>query len=75
LERLQTIWADGAYGMYGGELIRWVKEHYGWDLEMVQKPAEQKGFVVIRLCGDQETLGGGTHLCPTRQRSPSQQRL
>ncbi len=48
LERLQTIWADGAYGMYGGELIRWVKEHYGWNLEIVEKPPEQKGFVVIK---------------------------
>jgi putative transposase len=48
LERLQTIWADGAYGMYGGELVRWVKENYGWQLEVVQKPPEQKGFVVIK---------------------------
>ena len=48
LERLQTIWADGAYGMYGGELARWVKEHYGWNLEIVEKPPEQKGFVVIK---------------------------
>ena len=47
-ERLETIWADGAYGMYGGELARWVKENYGWKLEVVQKPPEQKGFVVIK---------------------------
>ena len=48
LERLQTIWADGAYGMYGGELVQWVEENYGWKLEVVQKPPEQKGFVVIK---------------------------
>lgn len=48
LERLQTIWADGAYGMYGGELVQWVEENYGWKLEVVQKPPEQKGFIVIK---------------------------
>ncbi len=47
-ERLETIWADGAYGLYGGELAQWVKENYGWKLEVVQKPPEQKGFVVIK---------------------------
>ena len=34
--------------MYGGELIQWVQENYGWKLEVVQKPPEQKGFVVIK---------------------------
>lgn len=48
LERLQKIWADGAYGMYGGELIAWVKHNYGWDLEIVEKPKEQKGVVVVK---------------------------
>ncbi len=42
------IWADGAYGMYGGELIAWVKQNYGWDLEIVEKPKEHKGFVVVK---------------------------
>ncbi len=48
LERLTKIWADGAYGMYGGELIEWVKPNYGWDLEIVEKHKEQKGFVVVK---------------------------
>lgn len=48
LERLEIIWADGAYGMYGGELIEWVQENYGWKLEIVEKPPQQKGFVVIK---------------------------
>ncbi len=48
LDRLKKIWADGAYGMYGGELIAWVKQNYGWDLEIVEKPKEQKGCVVVK---------------------------
>lgn len=47
-ERLQIIWADGAYGQYGGELIEWVQKNYGWKLEIVEKPPQQKGFVVIK---------------------------
>lgn len=48
LARLTKIWADGAYGMYGGELIEWVKQAYGWELEIVEKPKAQKGFVVVK---------------------------
>ncbi len=48
LERLKKIWADGAYGMYGGELIEWAKATCGWELEIVEKPKEQKGFVVVK---------------------------
>ena len=44
LERMQTIWADGAYGMYGGELIRWVQENYGWELEIVEKPQSRRAL-------------------------------
>jgi putative transposase len=43
-QRLEVIWADGAYA---GELITWVQNHCGWHLEIVQKPADQKGFAVL----------------------------
>jgi putative transposase len=33
--RLQLIWADGAYT---GKLRDWIKEHLGWQLEIVQHP-------------------------------------
>ncbi len=42
--RLKLIWADGAYG---GELVEWVKTFLGWVLEIVKRPKEQKGFVVL----------------------------
>jgi putative transposase len=42
--RLKRIWADGGYR---GELIRWVKQHCGWTLEIVERPAGQIGFQVL----------------------------
>ena len=38
---LKHIWADGGYR---GQLIQWVKTQYGWTLEIVEKPQNQKGF-------------------------------
>jgi putative transposase len=43
--RLELIWAEGAY--YGGELVEWVRRFLGWALEIVKRPKEQKGFVVL----------------------------
>jgi putative transposase len=42
--RLSLIWADGGYR---GQLIEWVKQECGWTLQIVEKPAEQKGFLVL----------------------------
>ncbi len=43
--RLAKVWADGGYD---GEPFRgWVREHCGWELEVVVKPANQKGFAVL----------------------------
>ena len=42
--RLRLIWADAAYG---GELVEWVKMFFGWVLEIVKRPKDQKGFVVL----------------------------
>ena len=35
-DRLQVIWADGAYG---GKLVEWAKLVGGWSLELVRRPA------------------------------------
>jgi len=44
MDRLCKIWADGAYA---GQLIDWVVEHCGWDLEIQRGPkGGKKGFVV-----------------------------
>ena len=44
VKRLKRIWADGGYR---GELITWVQETFGWILEIVEKPKDQKGFHVL----------------------------
>jgi putative transposase len=53
--RLKLIWADGAYG---GELVEWVETFFGWVLEIVKRPKDQKGFVVLpRRWVVERTLG------------------
>jgi IS5 family transposase len=42
--RLKLVWADGGYT---GVLIVWLKDTLGWLLEIVHKPSDQKGFVVL----------------------------
>ena len=41
---LKKIWADGGYA---GLLEDWVQEHYECVLEIVKRPDEAKGFVVL----------------------------
>jgi putative transposase len=41
--RLALLWADAAYR---GGLEEWIKDRYGWRLEIVSKPADHQGFVV-----------------------------
>ena len=43
-ERLQVIWADGAYG---GKLVEWARAVGGWSLELVRRPAQQRTFQVL----------------------------
>jgi putative transposase len=42
--RLKLIWADGGYA---GKLVAWVMEFAGWVLEIVRRPDDVKGFVVL----------------------------
>lgn len=42
--RLQIIWADGGYA---GQLVVWVRDKFGWDLEIKKRP-EEKGFHLIK---------------------------
>lgn len=41
--RLSTIWADGAYE----DIVAWVKLMLGWTLQIVRRPPEAKGWVVL----------------------------
>jgi putative transposase len=42
--RLKLIWADGGYA---GRLIDWGKAFGDWVLEIVKRPANQKGFAIL----------------------------
>ena len=44
LYKLQKIWADGGYA---GKLIDWVKQQFGWILEIVKRSNTQQGFEVL----------------------------
>jgi putative transposase len=43
--RLKKIWVDGAYS--GKELAKWCEEQGGWELEVVERDKEAKGFEVL----------------------------
>lgn len=41
--RLQQVWADGGYR---GVFEEWVAEHLGWQVTIVSRAPEQRGFVL-----------------------------
>ena len=42
--RLAKLWADQGYR---GDLVDWVRTEFGIELEIVTRPTEQKGFVLL----------------------------
>ncbi len=42
--RLTTIWVDGGYA---GKLVEWATTTGGWALEVVKRPKDAEGFVVL----------------------------
>ena len=45
LPRLKLVWADGGYA---GQLIDWVKQAYGWVLEIVKRSEDAQGFQLLK---------------------------
>ncbi len=43
--RLKKIWADGAYS--GKKLAKWCEEQGGWELKVVERDRETKGFEAL----------------------------
>jgi putative transposase len=43
--RLELVWADSAYGR--NDLPDWTQQACGWRLEVVSRPAQARGFVVV----------------------------
>ena len=44
MSRFQKLWGDGGYA---GQLVGWVQERTGWDLEIVKRSDDMRGFVVL----------------------------
>jgi putative transposase len=42
--RLQKVWADGGYA---GKLVEWVRQDCGWELAIVKRNDDVKGFAVV----------------------------
>ncbi len=45
MPRLKKIWADGAYS--GKEFAKWCEGQGGWELDIVERDKEAKGFEVV----------------------------
>jgi putative transposase len=41
--RFKLIWVDGAYQ----DILVWVKQKFGWQLEVVRRPSDVRGFQVL----------------------------
>lgn len=53
--RLVLLWADGGYA---GQLVQWVASLFQWELQIVKRPENQKGFAVLpRRWVVERTLG------------------
>lgn len=44
LPRLERLWGDGGYA---GQLVDWVRERTGWELEIIKRSDDTRGFVVL----------------------------
>ena len=44
MPRLERIWGDGGYA---GQLVDWVRETTGWELAIVKRADDLRGFVVL----------------------------
>ena len=42
--KLKKLWGDQHYG---GALAEWAKDSFSWDLEVIRRPADADGFVVL----------------------------
>jgi putative transposase len=45
VKRLNTVWMDGGYR--GEDFMRWVMNMFRWIVEIVKRPLEKKGFVLL----------------------------
>ena len=44
LPRFKRLWGDGGYA---GQLVSWVREQTNWELEIVKRSDDMRGFVLL----------------------------
>jgi putative transposase len=57
LPRLHKLWADQGYS---GELEKWIKEHLGWDLEIVKRTSKKEHYEQLWATAKQRQKAGAT---------------
>jgi putative transposase len=64
--RLKLLWGDSHYG---GSLLEWIKEHLGWNVQVVRgliKPRESLPTQEMTDDNEQQRSVGGFHILPRR---------
>jgi transposase len=46
VSRLYLVWADGGYS--GQPFMKWVMDSLGWVLQVVLRPQQRQGFVLLK---------------------------
>ncbi|MDV2996869.1 MAG: IS5 family transposase ISAcma43 [Chroococcidiopsis sp. SAG 2025] len=57
--RLYLIWVDGGYS--GNPFLEWVMNTFRWVVQVVLRPEQTKGFVVLKKLGSVERTFGWLH--------------
>ena len=61
--RLKLLWGDSHYG---GSLIEWVKEHLGFDIEIVRRLGTARDAQTIEPISKTKAASAGFHVLPRR---------
>ncbi|SRR6266436_1946662 len=61
--RLQLIWGDSHYG---GQFLEWVKEHFGWDVQIVRRLGTARDESLIEPKSQTKPSKGGFQVLPRR---------
>ena len=61
--RMSLLWGDSHYG---GQLVEWVKEHLGWDIQTVRRLGTARDAKTIEGMSETQACKGGFQVLPKR---------
>jgi putative transposase len=61
--RMQVIWGDGHYG---GQFLEWVKEHFGWTVQVVRRLGTARDDKLVEPKTETKDSKGGFAVLPRR---------